>query len=130
MDVCGSRVFILSCRTSGLLELKGRDGALVAGAVLGTAGRWCLVQAAGALAPLDGLAVPQYSFPCAASAWSGGALPPESGAGRRPEGWRRRLGRGRRWERGANGLGRGPRGCRDRRERIPIFAFVAGLFFC
>ena len=78
-------MFILSCWTSGLLELKGRDGALVAGAVLGAAGRWCLVQAAGALAPLDGLAVPQYSFPCAASAWSGGALPPESCAGRRPE---------------------------------------------
>ena len=90
---------------------------------LPAAGRWCLVQAAGALAPLDGLAVPQYSFPCAASAWSGGALPPESGAGRR-------LGRGRRWEGGANGLGRGLGGAETGRERIPIFAFVAGLFFC
>ena len=125
-------MFILSCWTSGLLELKGRDGAQVAGAVLGAAGRWCLVQAAGALAPLDGLAVPQYSFPCAASAWSGGALPPESGAGRRPEAGRPEAEAGSRTavERGSEWIGKGASGwgAEAGRERIPIFAFVAGFF--
>jgi len=95
------------------------------------AGRWCLVQAAGALAPLDGLAVPQYSFPCAASAWSGGALPPESGAGRRPEAGRPEAEAGSRTAvgRGSERIGKGPRGCRDREGANSYLCLRCWAFF-